>query len=97
MAPEQFDDVPSTPAVDLYALGAILHEMLTGTTMFGQRDTVGTIRAIRELPPPPLPGEVPEEIRRIVRSLLEKDPTVRARRAGIVAGELEAVSVGAPA
>ena len=97
MAPEQLEDVPLTPAVDLYALGAILHEMLTGTVVFPGRDTVSTIRAIREVEPPPLPPEVPGELGAHVRRLLAKDPRARFATAGAVAEALEPFAAVVPA
>jgi serine/threonine-protein kinase len=97
MAPEQFDDAAPTFAVDLYALGAILHEMLAGRAPFGGRDALSTIRAIREQPPPRLPDEVPEPLRQLVSRLLEKDPTTRPSDAGVVAPALERLAAAAGA
>jgi serine/threonine-protein kinase len=97
MAPEQFDDAPPTFAVDLYALGAILHEMLSGRPPFGGRDALSTIRAIREQAPPQLPDDVPEPVRALVERLLVKDPGVRPSLAGPVAAELERLAAAAGA
>jgi serine/threonine protein kinase len=93
MAPEQFDGEPATAAVDLYALGAILHEMLTGATLYPAADPLQTIQAIRERPMPPLPPEVPPRLARLVARLLEKDPSRRPAGAGAVVEELEAIEV----
>jgi serine/threonine protein kinase len=92
MAPEQFEDVPATPAVDLYALGAILHELLTGQPPFSGRDTISTIRAIREQEPPRLPAELPPLLAEIVHRLLQKDPAQRYARASALAADLEALA-----
>jgi serine/threonine-protein kinase len=92
MAPEQFDETPSSPSVDLYALGAILHEMLTGDALFPTKDAVSTIRAIREQPPSPLPADVPGELAAVTLRLLAKDPAQRYAKAGQVAEALEAIS-----
>jgi serine/threonine protein kinase len=93
MAPEQFDGEPATAAVDLYALGAILHEMLTGATLYPAADPLLTIQAIRERPMPPLPPEVPPRLARLVARLLEKDPSKRPTGADAVVEELEAIEV----
>jgi serine/threonine protein kinase len=92
MAPEQFEDIPSTPAVDLYALGAILYEMLTGTTPFPVRDTISTIRAIREDVPRPLPEDLPPALAAITMRLLAKDPAARYPRATALAADLEGIT-----
>jgi len=91
MAPEQFEEAPATFAVDLYALGAILHEMLSGEAPFAGRDALSTIRAIREAPPPPLPADVPDAVRDLVGRLLHKSPAARPPDAVTVAAELEAI------
>jgi serine/threonine protein kinase len=77
MAPEQFDDDAPTFSVDLYALGAILHEMLTGVAPFSGRDAISTIRAIREQPPPTLSSDVPSPVHEVVERLLAKKPADR--------------------
>jgi serine/threonine protein kinase len=92
MAPEQFEDVPATPAVDLYALGAILHELLAGQPPFSAKDTISTIRAIREQPAPRLPADMPDLLAQIVHRLLEKDPAQRYARAAALALDLEALA-----
>ena len=92
MAPEQFEDVAPTFAVDLYALGAILHEMLTGQCPFSGRDAISTIRAIREQPPPRLPTDVPSALSEVVSRLLRKDPSERYGDATTLALELEDVA-----
>ena len=92
MAPEQFEEAPATFAVDLYALGAILHEMLSGEAPFGGRDALSTIRAIREAPPPQPARRRP---RRGARPRRAPPPQVAlgppARRRDRCAVELEAI------
>jgi serine/threonine protein kinase len=92
MAPEQFDDVSPSFAVDLYALGAILHEMLTGQCPFNGRDAISTIRAIREQPPPRLPADVSPALAEVVARLLRKDPAERYADATTLALDLEAIA-----
>ena len=92
MAPEQFEEEPTSFAVDLYALGAILYELLTGHTPFPSKDTISTIRAIREDPAPPLPDELPAAMADIVGRLLRKDPAERYAHASDLAADLEALT-----
>ena len=92
MAPEQFEDVPPSFAVDLYALGAILHEMLTGQCPFTGRDAISTIRAIRDQPAPRLPSDIPASLADIVGRLLRKKPEERYLDATTLALDLESVA-----
>ena len=79
-------------AVDLYALGTMLFELLTGKVPFPDLDTVTTIRAIRENAPPDLAPEVPAELASVTRRLLEKDPEARYAKAREVAVALEVLA-----
>jgi serine/threonine-protein kinase len=92
MAPETFDERPATAAVDLYALGAMLYELLTGQPPFVGSDTIHTLRRIREEPHAPLPDRVPPSLRQIVDRLLAKEPGQRYARATALAQDLEAVA-----
>jgi serine/threonine protein kinase len=90
MAPEQFEEGrPPTAAVDLWALGTILFELLTGRPPFPGPDTVSTMKAIREHPFPPLDPEIPEVLASVTRRLLEKHPDARYAEAAEVAVALE--------
>ncbi|MER6122377.1 serine/threonine-protein kinase [Streptomyces sp. NPDC001795] len=101
MSPEQFRGERVTPATDLYALGCVLYEMLTGATPFAQCVTLEAItNAHCTRAPRPLadsrPG-VPVAIEELVRRLLEKTPGARPPDARAVVRqirELEAVPQG---
>jgi serine/threonine protein kinase len=92
MAPEQFDDEAPTFSVDLYALGAILHEMLSGQAPFSGRDAISTIRAIREQSPPILSTDVPEPVHAVVARLLQKRAEDRFADATTTAAALESLA-----
>ena len=75
MAPEQVRGGPADPRSDLFALGAILYELLTGTRAFVGAGAVETLYLICHEPPPPLSTsgrEVPPAIEAIVLRCLEK-------------------------
>ena len=55
MAPEQVDSGSVDNGVDIYALGVILYEMLTGTKPFVANSIIDVIYAHRKMPMPPLP------------------------------------------
>lgn len=88
MAPELFAGEPATPAADLYSLGTILYELLTGTVPFPAQDALTAITAIRDHPAPDLPADLPRGLRQVVDRLLAKDPRVRPAAAGEVATAL---------
>lgn len=80
MAPEQAMGGVVGPYTDLYALGVLLHELLSGEVPFAGSTALGVLH--RHLYEPPLPvrrirPEVPEPLESLVLSLLAKDPQHR--------------------
>jgi non-specific serine/threonine protein kinase len=76
MAPEQIHSGVAGPRSDLYALGCVLHEMLTGRQLFtGPTAYVVFDKQVKQQPPA-LPG-VPAELDQLVQALLAKDPDKR--------------------
>ena len=79
IAPEQADGVVG-PRTDLYALGCVLHELLTGAPPYKADTTLGLLRAHRQAPIPfvsEVRGDVPDGMVRLVERLLAKDPQDR--------------------
>jgi eukaryotic-like serine/threonine-protein kinase len=76
MAPERIAGTPGTAASDLYALGIVLHECLTGVPPHD--GTAAEVMAAHlYLPLPPLPAGVPPEIEALVARLTAKAPAKR--------------------
>lgn len=88
ISPEQATGRPVTGASDLYALGIVAHEMLTGVRPFDKSSPVATALAQISEPPPPLPPDTPDSLRHIVESCLEKEPADRPANAAAVAAAL---------
>lgn len=83
MAPELIED-PATPASDIYALGVLLYQMVTGTVPFKGTNPVNIVmKHLRELPPPPsnFTSNATPDVERVILQTLEKDPTRRFRSA----------------
>ncbi len=77
MSPEQAEGKPVDKRADIWALGVVLHEMLTGQRLF-QCDTVSaTLVAV--LTKEPTWDRIPAKAQRLLRSCLEKDPKRRLR------------------
>jgi len=89
MAPEQaVQHAAITGAVDLYALGCVLYEMLTGAPPFEDGSTYEVLKRHIEQQPLQvrgLRGEVPEELDAVISRLLEKNPADRPATAAEVA------------
>lgn len=85
VAPEQATGKRVTPAADLYALGVVAYECLSGHPPFAADTPVAlALKHVRE-EPPPLPASVPPPVRGLVAALLAKDPDDRPHGARTVA------------
>ena len=84
MAPERVSGAQGGPASDLYALGVVAYECLTGARPFNGPPLEVAI-AHRDRPLPPLPAWVPAEVTDFVMMLTAKDPDWRPASASEVA------------
>jgi serine/threonine-protein kinase len=96
MAPEQARGRAITPATDVYSVGIVLYEMLSGRPPFTERSVVEL--ALRHLndTPGPLPASTPVELRAIVERALAKSPTHRYRDGREMADALGHAQQSAP-
>lgn len=88
LSPEQAEGRAATTASDVYALGVVGHELLTGTRPFEGESMVATALAHVTQPAPDLPDAVPEPLRGAVMATLAKDPAQRPASAGDLAALL---------
>jgi serine/threonine-protein kinase len=84
LAPERLDGQPATPASDLYSVGVMLYEAVSGCRPFAADNPLATVHAIRTVSPPPLdqvrPGLDPDLLEVIERAM-QRNPRRRFRDA----------------
>ena len=97
LSPEQAQGTAVDRRSDLYALGVVLFEMLTGSAPLEAPSPAGLLVKHIQEPPPPLPSEVadgsiPASLRELVTSLLAKAPDDRPETAATVIERLGAIA-----
>ena len=91
VAPERLQGEPPSPRSDVFSLGAVLYEMLSGSPPFTGPTPTAVLTATAEEDPVRIGVTVPPAIERIARRALEKDPGRRFQSASDLAFALEAV------
>jgi hypothetical protein len=85
IAPEQVSKQTTGPSADVYALGAVAYHCLAGKPPFlGDNPLAVALQHMSENPPP-LPASVPEPVRDLIATAMEKDPAARFPSAAAMA------------
>lgn len=90
MSPEQVrgETQTLTPAADVYGIGAVLHELLTGEKPFQGESMVEVLKKVVD-EPPKAPQGIERDLSVIVMKCLEKEPGARYASAAVLADDLE--------
>jgi len=94
LAPEQASGKPASPATDIYSLGIVAYEALSGRRPFRGESQVSIAMAHIKEAPPELPGTIPEPVRKLVMSCIAKKAAGRPHNAEILAKAARALELG---
>jgi serine/threonine protein kinase/dipeptidyl aminopeptidase/acylaminoacyl peptidase len=95
MAPEQAEGRTADHRADIFALGAVLYEMLTGRRVFDAPNRLAAVAQVLRDPPKMMGPTVPAAVERLVMRCLEKDPARRYQTAATVGAELRSLQARA--
>ncbi|WP_448610833.1 serine/threonine-protein kinase [Geodermatophilus sp. URMC 60] len=94
LSPEQAQGFEVTSASDVYSLGVVGYECLTGGRPFDGTSQVAVALAHINRPPPPLPANVPPAVRLLIERALAKDPADRFPDGAAFAAAIRSVASG---
>ncbi|MFG2050539.1 protein kinase [Micromonospora sp. NPDC048935] len=92
MAPEQISKNEIGPAIDIYALGAVVYHCLAGRPPHQGENAVAVALRHLEEEPAPLPDDVPPAVRRLVATAMAKEPARRFPTAAAMASAAQALA-----
>jgi len=93
MSPEQAREAPLAPRSDLFSLGSVFYECLTGRPPFSGTNSVDILAAVLHVEPPPpsqLNPQIPVLLDRVALKALAKNPEARYQSAGEMIADLRA-------
>ncbi|MGA3564897.1 serine/threonine-protein kinase [Melissospora conviva] len=97
ISPEQASGATASPASDIYALGVVAYQCLSGRRPFdGDNPLEIAMKHVRDHPRP-LPGDIPPQVRMIVERALAKDPAARWPSANALAAVARQAAAAAAA
>jgi len=94
LSPEQASGHPASPATDIYSLGIVAYECLTGKRPFTGESQVAIAMAQINEQPPPLPATIPAPVQNLVMAMIAKKPEERPATASAVARAASALRRG---
>ena len=94
MAPEQVRGAATDARTDIWALGVLMYEMVTGTKPFSAATLPDLFASILNAAPQPWPGNVGVVLQQVIERCLEKDPARRYQNADDVRLALEEIQSG---
>jgi len=92
IAPEQADGKATTPLCDLYSIGVVCFELLTGRLPFTGETVLEIVLKHIQQPPPQLSDDFPQAVRDFVATALAKDPADRFANAAAMAAAARAAA-----
>lgn len=98
LSPEQVDGDQATPSSDIYSLGCVLYQLVTGVPPYTGTNSLAIALAHREEPVPDMHRDhphIPKEIADVVHRAMAKDPSDRYASASEMAEALRAMSASA--
>jgi serine/threonine protein kinase/cytochrome c5 len=94
MSPEQVQQMPVDHRADIFSLGVVMHELLTGQRLFKAKTVAAVIKRLLDDVPPPVSEinpDVPPLLDRVIAEALNKDPEARTPSSATLRDQMEQV------